>query len=273
MQKRIVYFVSESTGITASYMAKSLLSQFPNILFEKRFSPYVNSMEAANHLLNEWQSLKDAGEPRPLVFATMAEIDINDVLKDGYCEYYEFFTTFVTRMEEDLQTDALHRSGLSHGLNNPTTYDESMDIINYALNHDDAIRLEGLEKADVILVGVSRSGKTPTCLYLALHYGIRAANYPLTDDDFEKGDIPQVLKKHKHKMLALKIDPERLCHIRQKRRPNSQYASYAKCIDEVKRADRFYLRYGLPVLNTTTSSIEELASMIVNELRLKSRNF
>lgn len=273
MQKRIVYFVSESTGITASYLAKSLLPQFPDFTFERHFASYVNTPELAHKLLAEWDALKEAGEQAPLVFATMADTEINDLLQQGYCHYYEFFNTFIARLEDDLGGKALHRSGLSHGLKNQRVYDESIDIINFALNHDDAIKLKGLEEADVILVGVSRSGKTPTCLYLALHYRIRAANYPLTDDDFDRGDIPDVLKKHKDKLVALRITPERLSAIRQKRRPGSQYASLAQCRAEVRQADQFFQRYRLPVLNTTSSSIEELASMIVSERHLESNNF
>jgi regulator of PEP synthase PpsR (kinase-PPPase family) len=161
-----------------------------------------------------------------------------------------------------IELEPSRQSGVSHGLTNPDNYEARIDTINYALNNDDGMRLNKFDQADVILVGVSRSGKTPTCLYLALHFCMRAANYPITEEDFENGDLPDELLAHKHKIFALTIEPERLAAIRELRRPNSDYASLRRCYKEVQMAEDMFHRYGMTVLDSTTQSIEELASLI-----------
>lgn len=269
---RVVYFVSESTGITAESLGGSLLSQFPNVDFLRRHRPFVNTPEKAQQLAKEFEHIHQETRHRPLVFATMPDDGISKVLEQAPCHYYEFFTRYVHEIGEDIGVKPTRRSGASHGLVNAQSYDDRMDIVNYTLLHDDAMTVKNINEADVILVGVSRSGKTPTCLYLALHFGIKAANYPLTEDDFEKYDMPQMLKDNKDKLIGLTISPQRLANIREKRRAGSSYADLNQCRAEINQAMELFKRYGLDVLDTTSSSIEELAARIIQVVRLRTRN-
>jgi len=259
---RSVYFVSESTGITAEAYGHSLLSQFGNARFTIRYTPFINTREKAQALANELAHRAEAEGQKPIVFATMVDEDINVLLKHSECHYFELFDRFMPDLIEAIGLEPTRMSGVSHGLTNPENYEARIETINYALNNDDGMRLNKFDQADVILVGVSRSGKTPTCLYLALHFCMRAANYPITEEDFENGDLPGELLAHKHKIFALTIEPERLAAIRELRRPNSDYASLRRCYKEVQMAQDMFHRYGMTVLDSTTQSIEELASLI-----------
>lgn len=264
---RIVYFVSESTGITSESLGVSLLSQFPDITFERHHRPFINTHEKATMLAEEFTQWSDEMGIKPLVFATMPDGSISKILEEAPCHYYEFFTRYVNEIGHDIGIKPTRRSGVSHGVVSSQSYDDRMDIVNYTLVHDDAMTMNNLNDADVILLGVSRSGKTPTCLYLALHFGIRAANYPLTEDDFIKDDMPQILKDNQQKLIGLTISPQRLANIREKRRAGSQYSSLANCHKEVNHALELYSRYKLPIFDTTSSSIEELSARIIQVVR------
>lgn len=266
VSSRTVYFVSESTGITAEAYGLSLLSQFGNVDFVKRYTPFINTRDKAQALSNELAHRAEAEGQRPIVFATMVDDDISQVLKHADCHYFELFEQFMPQLIEATGVQPTPQSGISHGLVNPENYEARIDTINYALSNDDGMRLNKFDQADVIMIGVSRSGKTPTCLYLALHFGMRAANYPITEEDFEKGELPKELLAQKHKVFALTIDPERLAAIRELRRPNSEYASLRRCYKEVQMAQDFFHRHGMTVLDSTTHSIEELASLIKKSL-------
>ena len=262
-EKRTVYFVSESTGITAGTVGSSLLSQFPQLEFKRFHMPFINTTEKAEELVCEFAAVASAQGHKPLVFATMPDKAINAILAAAPCHYYEFFAGYLEKISRDIGVTPEHGSGLSHGLVNSEHYDTRMDTVNFALSHDDAMVTASLHQAEVILVGVSRSGKTPTSLYLALHFGIKVGNYPLTEDDFAGDDLPEVLVKNKDRLIGLTIEPQRLCEVREKRRPGSGYASLRTCQSEVKMALALFSKYRLNVLDTTTKSIEELASQIV----------
>ena len=161
--------------------------------------------------------------------------------------------------------------GVTHGLNDIERYDKRMAAVNFALNHDDGVSDKDFQAADVILIGVSRAGKTPTCLYLALQYGIRAANYPLTPDDLESTQIPNMLKPYRQKLFGLTIDAERLHHIRNERRPDSKYANINTCNKEIAIAEELFQRNGIPFMSSTHKSVEELAASILQACHLKRR--
>lgn len=266
VRSRSVYFVSESTGITAEAYGHSLLSQFDQTNFITRYTPFINTLEKAQALSNELAHRAEAEGQRPIVFATMVDDEINNVLRHAECHYFELFDRFMPDLVGVIGLEPTRLSGISHGLLNPENYEARIDTINYALNNDDGMRLNKFDQADVILIGVSRSGKTPTCLYLALHFGLRAANYPITEEDFEKGDLPAELLEQRHKIFALTIEPERLAAIRELRRPNSDYASLRRCYKEVQMALDLFHRHRMRVLDSTMHSIEELASLIKNSL-------
>jgi len=264
---RTVFFVSESTGITAETMGHSLLSQFPHLDFTYLQRPYINTLEKAQELVNEISQVCKEQGFKPLVFATMPELDVNTILENADCHYYEIFENFIDKIGHDLHTTPTRESGLSHGLVNEKTYDARIDALNYTLKHDDAMLLKTLGDADVIIVGVSRSGKTPTSLYLALKYGIKAANYPITDSDFDVHALPQVLLDNRDKLFATTIEAKRLREIREKRRPNSKYASIHTCISEIKKAQQLYDKYELNPMDVTHQSIEELSAQIVRKFK------
>ena len=267
--QRTVFFVSESTGITAETLGHSLLSQFPHIDFTLHQRPFIDSEKKAKALVDEINQISNNEPFKPLVFATMPETNINQILQKANCHYYEIFESYLDQIGKDLATEPTRESGLSHGLVNQKIYDARIDALNYTLKHDDAMVLKTVGEADVIIVGVSRSGKTPTSLYLALKFGIKAANYPITEDDFERNELPAVLLEHRDKLFATSIKAKRLSQIREKRMPNSNYASLANCKAEIKKAQALYEKYGLTPMDVTKQSIEELAAQIVRQLKLK----
>lgn len=272
-QSRIVYIVSDGTGITAETLANSLLSQFHGVNFEQRHTPFLTTLDQASALADELNTIASDSGLKPLVFATMTDRAINTTLAGANCHYHDFFEPHLQQLSKDLGLPPTRRSGLSHGLINAQHYDRRIDTVNYTLNHDDAMSMTALDEADVILVGVSRSGKTPTCLYLALHYGVKCANYPLTEDDFERGDLPPSILQQRAKLIAINIDPLRLQEIREKRRPGSRYSSLDNCKQETQKASRIFHRHGLLPLDSTTSSIEEIASRIVKLAGLSRRHY
>jgi regulator of PEP synthase PpsR (kinase-PPPase family) len=265
--KRTVFFVSESTGITAETLGHSLLSQFDTVDFEQVYMPYINTELRAKALTERMQEAADRDGVRPLVFSTMLDDRIREILKEGNCYFLELFELFVDPLSRELGTPPSRKSGRSHAITKPSSYTKRIEAINFAMANDDGVRPDNFERADVVLTGVSRSGKTPTCLYLAMHYGLRAANYPITEEDFERGDVPKELWAVKHKLFGLVIDARRLQLIREERRPNSPYASLERCQVDVRQAHSIFKRLGIPVLDTTSQSIEEISSHILKAVK------
>ncbi|GAA0399028.1 pyruvate, water dikinase regulatory protein [Cocleimonas flava] len=268
-RQRTVFIVSESTGITAETMAHSLLSQFPHLEFTYHQRSFVDTEEKAHELAKEIYEVGESQGFRPLVFATMPETNINDILASANCHYYEIFESFLDKIGHDLHTEPTRESGLSHGMINHKTYDARIDALNFTLKHDDAMVLKTIGESDIIIIGVSRSGKTPTSLYLALKFGIKVANYPITEDDFEKNELPQVLLDNKHKIFATSIKAKRLMQIREKRIPNSEYSSLKTCKAEIAKANKLYKKYGFVPMDVTKRSIEELAAQIIKTFKGK----
>lgn len=260
--RRTVFFVSESTGITAETLGHSLLSQFDTLDFEQVYMPYINTVLRAEALTQRMQEAADRDGLRPIVFATMLNNEIRTIIKGGNCFYLELFEVFVEPLSTELGVPPSRKSGRSHAITKPSSYTKRIEAINFAMANDDGVRPDNFHRADVVLIGVSRSGKTPTCLYLAMHYGLRSANYPITEEDFERGDVPQLVWDCRHKVFALTIDPQRLQLIREERRPGSDYASVSRCHEDIRHAQLIFKRLQVPVLNTTTQSIEEIASQI-----------
>jgi [pyruvate, water dikinase]-phosphate phosphotransferase / [pyruvate, water dikinase] kinase len=266
--QRTVLFVSESTGITAETLGQSLLSQFSHQLqFKRVHEPYINSVEKAHKLVEKIRELHTQEGQRPLVIATLADKRVSAILRQAPCFFLEVFDILLAPLSEELGVAPSGRSGLSHGIANDQDYERRIAVINYTMANDDGVRLDRLGEADVVLVGVSRSGKTPTCLYLAMHYGVRAANYPITAEDFERGDLPKAVLEHRERLIALTIAPERLHFIREQRRPGSRYAQLPNCQKELRLAAEMFRRYGLRVVDTSNHSIEEIASEIFKEIR------
>ncbi|MEW8043780.1 MAG: kinase/pyrophosphorylase [gamma proteobacterium symbiont of Phacoides pectinatus] len=266
---RTVYFVSESTGITAETLGHSLISQFDQwVNFKTIYMPYINTSKKAVALSTQFDKVVEAEGLRPIVFATMAEPEVRGILASANRLYIELFDTFINQLSAELGLTPSGKKGLSHGFTNGDTYEDRMSIINFAMTNDDGARLDKFDEADVVLTGVSRSGKTPTCLYLAMHFGIKAANYPLTEEDFEVSQLPEVLVRNKAKLIGLTIDANRLNRIREERRPGSPYASLRRCQNEVRMAQQYFQKLGIKVMDTTSHSIEEISSRIMKQIKL-----
>ena len=267
--RRPAFFVSDRTGITSENMGDALLEQFNGLKFKRATYPFVDTPDKARALVQIINRTAEEHEVRPLVFSSIVNDEIRTIVKTSAGLHLSFFDAFLGQLEDELGMRARH-SVVSRA-QNTERYDARMEAVNFALNHDDGVSDKNLEEADVILMGVSRSGKPPTCLYLALQYGIRAANYPLTPDDLDTTDLPRMVKPYKHKLFGLTIQPERLHDIRQERRPNSTYASLATCRSEVAEAQAMFRRHGVPHTNTTHKSVEELAVSIMQACQLKRR--
>lgn len=267
---RTVLFISDGTGITAETLGHSLLTQF-DAEFREITLPYVDSIEAARRVVEKVAALIGAGHPRPIIFSSVVRDDVRAALATSDATFFDVFDAFIGPLEQELQMPASHAIGQAHGLRNPKVYDVRIDAINFTLQHDDGASFSHYSRADVIIIGVSRTAKTPVSLYLAMQYGIFAANYPLTEDDIMEKGLPRALRGYKDKLYGLSIAPERLHTIRQERRPNSRYASMRQCQLELMRAEALFRSNRIPWLNSTTVSIEEIATTIMHERSLRRR--
>jgi len=267
---RTVLFISDGTGITAETLGHTLLTQF-DTEFREVTLPYVDSIEAARRVVEKVAALISAGNPRPIIFSSVVRDDVRAALATSDATFFDVFDAFIGPLEQELQMPASHAIGQAHGLHNPKVYDVRIDAINFTLQHDDGASFSHYSKADVIIIGVSRTAKTPVSLYLAMQHGIFAANYPLTEDDIMEKGLPRALRGYKDKLYGLSIAPERLHTIRQERRPNSRYASMRQCQLELMRAEALFRSNRIPWLNSTTVSIEEIATTIMHERGLRRR--
>jgi regulator of PEP synthase PpsR (kinase-PPPase family) len=266
--ERSVVFVSDGTGITAETLGHSVLSQFEGIRFKQVRLPFVDNEVKAIAARQKINDIAQYDGARPLVFSTLVNPRINAILSQAQGVWMDLFLTFVEPLENELGVKSTHRIGRSHTIANQEQYKNRIEAINFTLAHDDGQTDKDLAAADVILIGVSRSGKTPTSLYLAMQYGIKAANYPLIPEDFDRGHLPASLPGFKNKLFGLSISPERLSEIRNERRPNSVYASLGNCQHEVKAAEQMMRREGIEWLSSTSKSIEEIATTILQQLKL-----
>lgn len=269
-KERTVVFVSDGTGITAETLAHSVLAQFEDIKFKQVRIPFVDSEVKAISAKQKINDLAAYDGEKPIVFSTLVNPTINGVVHKANAVFMDLFLKFVEPLENELGVKSTHRIGRSHTMANNEQYKNRIEAINYTLAHDDGQTAKDLASADVILIGVSRCGKTPTSLYLAMQYGIKAANYPLIPEDFERGELPKALPAFKKKLFGLSITPERLSEIRNERRPNSNYASLDNCKHEVRSAEFMMRREGVEWLSTTSKSIEEISTTIMQHLNLGS---
>ena len=269
---RTVFFISDGTGITTETVGHSLLTQFPGVSFRQARIPFVSDADKAHQPVAKINlSGEEDGAPA-IVFNSIVDEDISAIIKSSKGVTMDLFAEFLGRMEEALGVKRQPSVGQAHGVVNTKRYDERMEATNYALTHDDGVSTS-YENADLILLGVSRSGKTPTYLYMALHFRVKAANYPLTESDLERQSLPLFLRSQKTRLAGLTIDADRLAQIRETRRPGSQYASIKQCHWEVDAAESLMRMSGVPVFNTTHSSIEEIGSRILSQHGLQREMF
>ena len=268
MTDRSVFFVSDGTGITAETFGNSILAQFTVKPRHVR-RPFIDSIDKAYGVVAEINDVAAREGKRPIVFITLVSDDIRNIVTNASCKglVLDMFRTFVEPLEAEFGVKSNHRVGRFSDASQSAEYNDRIEAINFSLAHDDGQSARNLDIADVILVGVSRSGKTPTSLYLAMQHGVKAANYPLIPDDFERGRLPSSLAPYKRKCFGLTIDPGRLSQIRNERRPGSKYASLDNCRYEVHEAEAMMRRDGIQWLSSTHKSIEEIATTILRDIR------
>ena len=263
---RTVYFISDGTGITAEAFGHSVLTQF-DLKFRQIRLPFVDSVDKAHDAVRRINDAFALDGNRPIVFSTLVKKELATIVFKSKGLHMDLIQTFVSPLEQELGVKSTHTIGRSHNITDSEEYKNRIEAINFSLTHDDGQSHKNLAAADVILVGVSRSGKTPTSLYLAMQYGIKAANYPLIPEDFERGKMPSALPEFRHKLFGLSITPERLSEIRNERRPGSKYASIENCRYEVNEAEAMMKREGIRWLSSTTKSIEEISTTILQEIK------
>jgi regulator of PEP synthase PpsR (kinase-PPPase family) len=266
---RTVCFVSDRTGVTAETMGHSLLSQFEGLQFRSVTMPFVSDVEQARGVVNRINAIALQEQARPIVFATLVDDQVRATVKQADGLFLDFFAAFVGPLEAELRMASAHASGrAAHGASGDPTYIARINAVNFALANDDGAGARNYRSAEVILIGVSRTSKTPTSLYMALQYGIFTANYPLADEEFEAAALPAVLRPYQPRLYGLTIKPERLQQIRSERRPGSRYASAQQVHYEVRAAQNLMQRLSVPYLDVTDCSIEEIASRILDQMGL-----
>jgi len=266
---RTVFFVSDGTGITAETLGHSLLAQFPDARLRQVRIPFMDDLDKALDCARQIREAAARDGMRPIVFSTLVNPDPLSGLREADALFIDLFEQFINPLETELGQRSTHAVGRFHGIADSSDYKARIEAINFAMAHDDGVSSDGeLIDADVILVGVSRSGKTPTSLYLALQFGVKAANYPLIPEDFERNKLPGELHRYRTKLFGLTIAPERLSQIRQERRPNSRYASLDNCRYEIEAAQKLMRRENIQWLDSTVKSIEEISATILQTVRL-----
>jgi regulator of PEP synthase PpsR (kinase-PPPase family) len=271
--RRTVFFVSDRTGITAEMLGNSLLSQFEGLSFHRQTIPFVDTPEKIDEILRRIDENAAAEGRRPLVFSSIVDDAMSAQLGRANALVLDLFQVFIAPLESELGAKSSHAAGRTHGIANSLEYFARMEAINFTQAHDDGATTRDLAKAQLILIGVSRCGKTPTALYLALQFGILTANFPLTPDDFVDKKLPASILPYRDKLFGLTIHPDRLREIREERRPGSRYASLENCRFEVREAESMMESERIPVVDTTTKSIEEIATTILHRTGLRRSVF
>ncbi len=270
--QRTAFFVSDGTGITAETFGTSVLAQFEGLRVRRVRLPFVDSEQKARLAVARIDRQAEIDSHRAIVFSTLVNQPINDIVRTANALFMDLIATFVEPLEQEFGLRSTHTIGRFHvGVGNDR-YASRIDAINFALTHDDGASHADLAKADVILIGVSRSGKTPTTLYLAMQHGVKAANYPLIPEDFERRRLPEVLYQYRSKLFGLTIGPQRLHEVRSERRPGSRYASLEQCRMEVALAEAMMRREKIAMLSSTTKSIEEIAATILTVIQVEQQD-
>jgi len=271
--QRVVFFVSDRTGITAENLGNTLLTQFDGVEFRKVTLPFVNTPERARQTVEQINEVAATAAGRPLVFSTTVNDNIRAILRDCRGLFLDLFDSYIPPIEVELGLKSTHTVGRAHGVADPDRYRSRMAAMNYAMEHDDGLSTRDLARADIILIAPSRCGKTPTSLYLALQHGVFATNFPLTEDELEHLRLPQSLQGLEPKLFGLTSEPERLAQVRGERRPGSPYASLSQCAYELRQAEQLFRKLSIPYVNSANMSVEEIATYAMQEKALRRHTF
>ncbi len=270
--KRTAFFISDSTGITAEALGSSLLAQFEGLRFERVILPYIDNVDKARSAAERIDRVAERDGIAPIIFDTIVNAEIRDIIKKSAGFTVDILSTFLSPLEEALGIKSSFTVGGAHSVTNEPNYKNRIDAVNYALDNDDGAKVDRYSQAELILIGVSRSGKTPTSLYLALQTGVFVANYPLTDDDLDTGRLPKPLAEYRNKLYGLTIEPGRLATIRTERRANARYSTLSQCEYEVRQAEQLFKRFGIPCIDSTHASIEEIATRVLADAGLRGHS-
>lgn len=257
-----VFFVAGGTGISAETLGNLMLSQFPSLEFTRRKIPFITTVEEARRVVAELDAAA-TDSLTPLVFSTISDEPVRAELQRTRCAFIDLFGPPLDTVQRVLHVNAAHGVGALHGLGDLRRYEARMKAIDFAMEHDDGASLRNLAAADLILIAPSRCGKTPTSLYLALQHGLKVANYPLVEEDFETTGLPRPIRGMADRCFGLLSTPGRLSQVRTERRPGSSYASLAQCRYELRRAEELYRAHGIPSVNSSAKSVEEMAAVIM----------
>ncbi|GGX77788.1 putative phosphoenolpyruvate synthase regulatory protein [Litchfieldella qijiaojingensis] len=271
---RTAFFISDGTGITAETLGRSLLAQFENVEIRMVTKPYIDNVDKAQALAEVIEATAVHDGERPIIIDTIVDEDVRKIISSAPGFKVDIFSTFLAPLEDELETHSTYSVGQTHSIGRDDVYMNRIDSVHFALDNDDGARTHQYDKAEIILVGVSRCGKTPTSLYLALQFGIRAANYPFTEDDLDEDGtlkLPRALAPYRRKLFGLTIDARRLAAIRSERRPNSRYCSMDQCMQEVQQAEALYRQMHIPYIDTTRFSVEEISTRMIAEAGLQRR--
>lgn len=274
--KRKVYFLSDSTGMTAENLGRSLLEQFGQIRFESVTKPFIDTPEKAHQIVQEINHKTQDHNHRPIVIDTIINGELREIIKQINCFHIDIFSAFLSPLEDELGIQSSHTVGhraifKENGGQVNKAYMQRIEAVHFALANDDGMNIDRYSDADIILIGVSRTGKTPSSVYLGMQFGIKAANYPLIPDDLQSNLLPDALADHRSKLFGLTIRSGRLSEIRNERRPNSRYASLRNCIEEIRQAEMLYRQHDIPCIDTTQLSIEEISARMLQQAGIERR--
>lgn len=265
-----VFFVSDSTGISAETMGNALLIQFPEKRFERTLIPFIHTVEDARRVVAQLDEAMDGPVP-PLVFCTAATDEVRAELHRTRAPLIDFFEMHMSKVEAIIGERGVREAARLHGVGDIKRYNSRMAAVEFTIEHDDGQSLRALEKADVILLAPSRCGKTPTSMYLALQHGLFVANYPLVDEDLEAEDLPRPVQPYLARCFGLTTTVDRLSRVRHERRPNSRYASPEQCRWELRRAGDLFQAHRVPVIDSSARSVEEISALILQTLKSDAR--
>ncbi len=262
--KFTVYYISDRTAITAEAFGKTLISQFNSVSIQQTTHRFIDSVEKAQNITQEINTSLVETKNTAIIFSTLVNPELRKIVQHSNGHFIDLFNLAIPALEKIFESNATFNAGLAHGNAQDSNYEQRMDAVNFALIHDDGVSVTHYDKADIILTGVSRSGKTPSCLYLALHYGIYAANYPLTEETLTNNSLPTELQQFQSRIFALTIQADRLQKIRASRLPNTQYSSLNQCKLEIRQAEKLFHKANFPMLDVTSSSVEEIATTVLH---------
>ena len=260
---RAVFFLSDGTGITAETLGNTLLTQFPDAEFERHTIPFIGNENLAHAAVERINATQIGGE-LPILFSTTVDESIRRILKSAKGHLFDLFDQNLEALEQALGSQRASKLGLAHGMADLGKYQSRMAAVEYAIEHDDGQSVRALGIAEVILVAPSRCGKTPTSMYLALQHGIRTANFPLVDEDYNTQQIPNSLMPYVNQAFGLVSSALQLHKVRTERRANSKYASLEQCAYEIQSSKKLFETHNIPYLDSSNKSIEEISATILS---------